>query len=65
GRHAFKLEDTLRRGDNTIEIKVTTVMLNYMKSLTSNATAQYWSNNSKRKEQPLQSMGMVGPINLF
>lgn len=65
GRHAFTLENVLRKGSNTIEVKVTTVMLNYMKSLTENVTAQYWSNNSKRKEQPLQSMGMVGPINLF
>jgi len=65
GRHAFTLENVLKKGSNTIEIKVTTVMLNYMKSLTENVTAQYWSNNSKRKEQPLQSMGLVGPINLF
>ena len=65
GRNAFKLQNVLKKGANSIEIKVTTVMLNYMKSLTENATAQYWSNNSKRKEQPLQSMGMVGPVNLF
>jgi len=65
GRNAFAIENVLKKGANTIEIKVTTVMLNYMKSLTENAVAQYWSNNSKRKEQPLQSMGMVGPVNLF
>ncbi|MES2652504.1 MAG: glycosyl hydrolase [Bacteroidota bacterium] len=65
GRNAFALDNILKKGANTIEIKVTTVMLNYMKSLTENAVAQYWSNNSKRKEQPLQSMGMVGPVNLF
>lgn len=65
GRNAFVLNNILKKGSNIIEIKVTTVMLNYMKSLTENATAQYWANNSKRKEQPLQSMGMVGPVNLF
>lgn len=65
GRNAFVLNNILKKGNNIIEIKVTTVMLNYMKSLTENATAQYWANNSKRKEQPLQSMGMVGPVNLF
>ncbi|MNJ95494.1 hypothetical protein D3C87_132060 [compost metagenome] len=64
GRRAYALGNLLKKGTNTIEIKVTTVMLNYMKSLTENATAQYWSNN-KKKEQPLQSMGLVGPINLF
>ncbi|SFG82432.1 glycosyl hydrolase [Pedobacter insulae] len=65
GRNAFTVNNAFIKGANTIEIKVTTVMLNYMKSLTENAIAQYWSNNSKRKEQPLQSMGMVGPVNLF
>lgn len=65
GRKAYQVDNVLKIGKNTIEVKVTTVMLNYMKSLTENTIAQYWANNSKRKEQPLQSMGMVGPINLF
>jgi hypothetical protein len=39
-------------------------MVNYMQLLTENVTAQYWTNNP-RKAQPLQSMGLVGPINLF
>ncbi|RZK41789.1 MAG: glycoside hydrolase family 2 [Pedobacter sp.] len=65
GRNAFKVKNAFTKGSNHIQVKVTTVMLNYMKSLTENAVAQYWSNNSKRKEQPLQSMGMVGPIHLF
>nr|WP_121273187.1 glycosyl hydrolase [Pedobacter schmidteae] len=64
GRRAYAIGNLLKTGVNHIEIKVTTVMLNYMKSLTENATAQYWSNNIK-KEQPLQSMGLVGPVNLF
>ncbi|RZM23438.1 MAG: glycoside hydrolase family 2, partial [Pedobacter sp.] len=64
GRRAFNIKP-MKKGMNSIEVKVTTVMLNYMKSLTENTTAQYWANNSKRKEQPLQSMGMVGPVYLF
>lgn len=64
GRHAFKLDSLLKKGTNQLEIKVTTVMVNYMKSLTENPIAQYWTNN-KKKEQPLQSTGMVGPVNLF
>lgn len=64
GRRAYALGNLLKKGINQVEIKVTTVMLNYMKSLTENPTAQYWSNN-KKKEQPLQSMGLVGPVNLF
>jgi len=64
GRRAYAIGSLLKKGTNSIEVKVTTVMLNYMKSLTENVTAQYWTNNIK-KEQPLQSMGLVGPINLF
>ncbi|MGA9648969.1 glycosylhydrolase-like jelly roll fold domain-containing protein, partial [Pedobacter sp.] len=64
GRRAYLIKNLLKAGTNQIEIKVTTVMVNYMKSLTENATAQYWTNN-KGKEQPLQSMGLIGPVNLF
>lgn len=64
GRKAYTIGNLLKKGNNSIEIKVTTVMLNYMKSLTENAIAQYWTNNIK-KEQPLQSMGLAGPVNLF
>lgn len=64
GRRAYALKNLLKAGTNTVEIKVTTVMVNYMQLLTENVTAQYWTNNP-RKAQPLQSMGLVGPINLF
>ena len=64
GRRIYTLENSLKVGTNTVEIKVTTVMINYMQSLTENIIAQYWTNNP-RKAQPLQSMGLVGPVNLF
>ncbi|MFC5282944.1 glycosyl hydrolase [Pedobacter alpinus] len=64
GRRAYAINKILKSGENTIEIKVTTVMMNYMQSLTENATAQYWTNNP-RKAQPLQSLGLIGPVNLF
>ncbi len=64
GRRAYALKNLLKAGENNIEIKVTTVMVNYMQSLKDNPTAQYWSNHP-RKPQPLQSMGLIGPIHLF
>ena len=64
GRRAYLIKNLLKVGPNHIEVKVTTVMVNYMKSLTENPIAQYWTNN-KGKEQPLQSMGLIGPVNLF
>jgi hypothetical protein len=64
GRKIFQVADKLVRGTNIIEIKVTTTMGNYMKSLTDNPIAQYWT-NEKNKIQPLQSMGLIGPVTLY
>jgi hypothetical protein len=54
----------LKKGMNAIEIKIVTSMGNYMKSLTDNPIAQYWT-NEKTKIQPLQSMGLIGPVTLY
>jgi hypothetical protein len=35
-----------------------------MKSLTDNPIAQYWT-NEKNKNQPLMSMGLIGPVKLY
>jgi hypothetical protein len=64
GRKIFQVADKLVRGTNIIEIKVTTTMGNYMKSLTDNPIAQYWT-NEKNKIQPLQSMGLIGPVTIY
>lgn len=64
GRRIFSVSDKLVKGTNLIEIKVTTTMGNYMKSLTDNPIAQYWT-NEKNKIQPLQSMGLIGPVTIY
>jgi hypothetical protein len=64
GRRIFPVAGNFVQGTNIIEIKVTTTMGNYMKSLTGNPIAQYWT-NEKNKIQPLQSMGMIGPVTLY
>jgi hypothetical protein len=64
GRRIFSIEKYLKPGMNTIEVIVTTSMGNYMKSLTDNAVAQYWT-NAGTKNQPLQSMGMTGPVSYY
>jgi len=64
GRRIFPVAEHLVEGDNLIEIKVTTTMGNYMKSLTDNPIAQYWT-NEKNKIQPLQSMGLIGPVTYY
>jgi hypothetical protein len=64
GRRIFNLAGFIVPGTNLIEIKITTTMGNYMKSLTDNPIAQYWT-NEKNKIQPLQSMGLLGPVTLY
>ncbi len=63
GRRMYPVKDLLQNGINSIEIKVVTTMGNYMKSLVNNPVAQYWTNTG-RKNQPLQSMGLLGPVTL-
>jgi len=64
GRRIFRIGEHLKQGKNTIEIKVVTSMGNYMKSLTGNLIAQYWT-KEKNKIQPIQSMGLIGPVTLY
>lgn len=64
GRRVYPTAGLLRNGVNEIEVKVVTVMVNHMKTLTDNVVAQYWT-NLKRKAQPLQSMGLVGPVTYY
>ena len=64
GRRIFSVGDYLKPGTNEIEIQVVTTMGNYMKSLTDNPIAQYWT-NEKNKIQPLQSMGLTGPVIMY
>jgi hypothetical protein len=64
GRRIDSAGKYLVKGSNKIEIMVVTSMGNYMKSLTSNPIAQYWT-NEKNKIQPLQSMGLIGPVTVY
>jgi hypothetical protein len=64
GRRIYSAGYFLTKGINTIEIKIVTSMGNYMKSLTGNPIAQYWT-NEKNKVQPLQSMGLIGPVTVY
>ena len=60
GKHLYELKDSLEEGNNTIEIKITTVLGNYCKSLKNNEIAQRWTRN-----QPYASMGLIGPVKLL
>ena len=60
GKHLYDVSNVLKKGDNTIEIRITTTLGNYMKSLADNKTAQKWM-----KTQPLYSNGLIGPVKIM
>lgn len=64
GNRIFRIADFLQTGSDEIEIRVTTTMGNYMKTLTDNETAQKFT-VLKTKNQPIQSMGLLGPVTLY
>lgn len=64
GERIYSIGESLKEGKNEIKIKVVTSMGNYMKSLKDNPIAQYWT-NEKNKVQPIQSMGLIGPVTLY
>ncbi len=64
GRRIYRIGEFLKNGKNSIEIKVTTTMGNYLKSLKDNRIAQYWTNEG-RTIQPVQSVGLAGPVTVY
>ena len=64
GKRIYQVGMFLKKGNNNIEVQVTTTMGNYLKSLTDNPVAQFWTNEG-RTIQPLQSMGMLGPVRFY
>ena len=60
GKRIFPLE----KGENRLEITVTATLGNYMKTLTKNPVAQYWTNEGRRN-QPMQSVGIIGPVMIY
>ena len=64
GNHFYTIPSTcVKEGDNLLEIRVTTTLGNYVKSLTDNEVAQYWTNRGT-KNQPLQPIGLLGPVRM-
>ena len=64
GRRIYNVAALIKNGNNKIEIKVTTTCGNYLKSVRDNKIGQYWTNEG-RTIQPLQSMGLLGPVTIY
>lgn len=64
GRRIFDISNDVSLGNNELEIRVVTTMGNYMKTLKDNENAQHWVNRPGR-EQEIQSMGLLGPVEMY
>lgn len=62
GRRIIDAGSLLHAGTNTIEVKVTTLMGNYMHTLKDNKVAQRYV---IKRNHPLRSMGLLGPVRLY
>ena len=62
GRRILDVSGLLHHGSNTIEVKVTTLMGNYMQTLKDNKVAQRFV---IKRNAPLRSMGLLGPVRLY
>lgn len=60
GKRVFNITGMLQSGDNVITLKLTTVLGNYVKSLTDNPVAQEWT-----QWQPYYPMGLSGNVLLY
>ena len=62
GTRPLPVEGLVVPGENTIEVTVTTLMGNYLQTLTENKAAQRYI---LRRKQPLVSTGLLGPVVLY
>lgn len=60
GRPFHNISRMIKKGNNTIRIKLITTLGNHMKSLTENKVAQIWTSG-----QPLFPSGLIGPVTIL
>ena len=66
GRRLYDLGEALHEGQNDLEVRVTTTMGNYLKTFGREDNPTTWIYvNHPRREQPLQPMGLLGPVIIY
>ena len=66
GRRLYDLSKALHEGQNDIEVRVTTTMGNYLKTLSREDNPTTWIYvNHPRRDQALQPMGLLGPVRIY
>ncbi|HMQ62564.1 MAG TPA: hypothetical protein PKE06_17935, partial [Flavilitoribacter sp.] len=59
GAHVYPAGKALKKGENKLSVKLTTITGNYLKGLTDNPVAQGWTGR-----QDYYPMGVMGPVRL-
>ena len=62
GERIYDVSPYVKAGENTIEVKVTTLMGNYIQTLKDNTVAQRFV---LRRNQPYVSAGLIGPVKFY
>lgn len=62
GNRTYDVSGLLKAGYNVIEVKVTTLMGNYMQTLKDNKVAE---RQVIKRKHPIKSMGLLGPVKLY
>ena len=62
GERIYDISPYVKAGKNTIEVKVTTLMGNYMQTLKDNTASQRFV---LRRNQPYVSVGLIGPVKIY
>ena len=66
GRSIYDIGEYLKDGENDLEVRVTTTMGNYLKTLSREENPTTWIYvNHPRRDQPLQPQGLLGPVRLY
>lgn len=66
GRRIYDLTDYLQEDENDLEVRMTTTMGNYLKTLSREESPTTWVYvNHPRRDQPLQPQGLLGPVKLY
>ena len=66
GRRLYDLGNAIHEGQNDIVVRVTTTLGNYLKTFSREDNLTTWVYvNHPRREQPLQPMGLLGPVRIY
>ena len=62
GNAVMDVKGLLQQGENRIEVKVTTLMSNYLQTLEDNFVVQRYI---IRRKTPMVPAGLIGPVTLY